>query len=124
MRGREREGGAYKPSEFASCSSSARTWRWYVSSAALLSCASFCARSAFFLSRSCACANRMRRSISARSSAMSACTRSANASTLKVPARSTTGERGEPGVPAPELGIAAEALPPLPFPLVLPLPGV
>ena len=67
---KEVRGGAYKPSERASCSSSKRT------------CASFCARFVVLSSRSYAGMNRISLSIDAWSSAMSACTRNANTSML------------------------------------------
>ena len=59
-------------------SSSILTCCWYILNTTLLTCASFCACSMFFLSSSWACMKQMSHSISTQSSVMSACTHTVN----------------------------------------------
>jgi hypothetical protein len=83
-----------------------------VTGAVLLSCASFCVPSAFFLSKSCACANRISLSISARSSAMGAW--HAQRERLDAKRARAVCRRGmrRTGVPEPGLGVALLVLAP------------
>ena len=82
-------------------SSKSRVCFWYASSAWVPSCANFCARSAFFFSRSWACANRNKRSISALSSFIRAWTRDANASMVNGAGRPLVPGLDERGLAVP-----------------------